>query len=72
MSKDLNNDWVLITASADKFDLELKKKRLEEAGILSVLFNHQDSMIPSLNETDYEVGLYVHRSQAEKAKAIIE
>lgn len=67
-----NEDWVLIYSSGDKFETDLLKVKLENNGINVVQFDHEDSMYKSLNDTNYEVGLYVHKGDAERAKKIIQ
>ncbi len=66
------NDWVSIFKSMDKVDVDLKRSKLEAAGIESNTFNHQDSMLTSLNSTDYFVSLYVHINDEVKAIDIIQ
>ena len=53
-------DWVAVYKSTDKFDVELIQGHLKEAGIESVVFDHQDSMMKMLNDTNYSVSLFVH------------
>ena len=65
-------DWEVIYKSSDKFDIELKQARLKEIDIESLIFDHLDSMIKNLNDTNYGVGLYVHKNDVERAKAHIE
>ena len=65
-------DWVSIFQSMDGIDVNLKRSKLESAGIESNTFNHQDSMLKSLNDTDFMVSLYVHVNDEEKAKEIIQ
>ncbi|MFT4752877.1 MAG: hypothetical protein ACI85Q_000413 [Salibacteraceae bacterium] len=64
-------NWVSIFKSMDGVDVNLKRSKLEAAGIESNTFNHQDSMLKSLNDTDFMVSLYVHQNDEEKAKEII-
>lgn len=69
----LNKDgWVSILTSNHELDINLKKSKLESQGIEAIVFNHQDSMLKSLNDTDFMVSLYVHENDIEKAKQIIE
>ena len=72
MSEFDKNDWVSIFKSMDNIDVKLKRSKLEAAGIESNIFNHQDSMLTSLNSTDFSVSLYVHQNDEQKAKEIIE
>ena len=65
-------DWTVIAKSSDKFDLELKQAKLKEAGIDALLFDHLDSMYKMLNDTNYGVGLFVHKKDEEKAITIIQ
>lgn len=64
--------WVNIFKSTDRIDVSLKKSKLANAGVDAITFNHQDSMLASLNTTDFSVSLYVHENDIEKAKKIIE
>lgn len=69
----LNKDgWVSILTSNTELDVSLKKSKLESQGIEAIVFNHQDSMLKSLNDTDFMVSLYVHENDVDKAKRIIE
>lgn len=63
--------WKEIYRSGDRFDVKVMEARLKEQGIESVVFNHQDSMYKSLNDTNYGVALYVKNEDVEKAKKII-
>ncbi|MGB0392044.1 MAG: putative signal transducing protein [Salibacteraceae bacterium] len=64
-------DWVSIFESMDGLDVNLKRSKLEASGIESNTFNHQDSMLKSLNDTDLMVSLYVHIKDEAKAREII-
>lgn len=64
--------WVSIITSTKELDINLKKSKLESNGIEAIIFNHQDSMLKSLNDTDFMVSLYVHENDIENAKKIIE
>jgi hypothetical protein len=64
-------DWVSIYKSMDGVDVNLKRSKLEAAGIESNTFNHQDSMLKSLNDTNFMVSLYVHKDDEAKATEII-
>lgn len=69
---DLQKDgWVSIFKSNDSMDVSLKKAKLESMGIQAVIFDHQDSMLPTLNETKLRVALLVHENDQEKAKDAI-
>lgn len=65
------NGWVSIFKSTDGVDVDLKRSKLESAGIESHTFNHQDSMLTSLNSTNFSVSLYVHKDDVAKATEII-
>jgi hypothetical protein len=65
-------DWVSIFKSMDAVDVDLKRSKLEASGIESNTFNHQDSMLKSLNNTDFMVSLYVHIKDESKALEIIQ
>lgn len=65
-------DWEIVYKSSDLFDMELIQARLKEINIESIIFNHQDSMIKMLNDTNYGVGLYVHKDNVERAKELID
>lgn len=67
-----NKDWVSIFESNDSVDVNLKRSKLEAAGIESNTFNHQDSMLKSLNDNDLKVSLFVHVNDEEHARQIIE
>ena len=64
-------DWVTIFQSTDSVDVNLKRLKLENSGIESNTFNHQDSMLKSLN-SDFMVSLYVHLKDEKKAREVIE
>lgn len=64
--------WVKIFTSTDSIDVSLKKSKLAEAEIEVISFNHQDSMLASLNTTDFSVSLYVHQNDVDSAKKAIE
>lgn len=64
--------WVSVYKSTDGTDVNLLKGKLQSMGIDAVTFNHQDSMLTSLNDTNYSVSLYVHENDVEKVKEIIE
>ena len=64
--------WVKIFTSTDSIDVSLKKSKLAEAEIEAISFNHQDSMLASLNTTDFSVSLYVHQNDVDRAKKTIE
>lgn len=64
--------WVMILNSTDSTDVNILKLKLASMGIEAITFNHQDSMLTSLNDSNYAVSLYVHENDVEKAKEIIE
>jgi hypothetical protein len=66
------DNWVSILTSSKELDINLKKSKLESQGIEAIIFNHQDSMLKSLNDTDFMVSLYVHENDVENAKKVIE
>jgi hypothetical protein len=66
------DDWVMVFSSPDSTDVNILKLKLADSGIDAVIFNHQDSMLTSLNDVNYSVTLYVHENDAAKAKQIIE
>tara|TARA_B100000780_G_C21119407_1_gene453296 strand:+ start:763 stop:987 length:225 start_codon:yes stop_codon:yes gene_type:complete len=66
------NDWVVVYTSTDKFDVELIQGHLKEAGIESVVYDHQDSMMKMLNNSNYSVGLFVHPENETVAKEYIQ
>jgi len=69
----LNKDgWVMISKSTDSTDINILKLKLADSGVEAITFDHQDSMLTSLNDTNYSVSLYVHESDVDKAKKIIE
>jgi hypothetical protein len=72
MEKLEKDGWVSIFKSADSIDVNLKKSKLEAAGINSVTFDHQDSMLTSLNDTKLMVSLFVHKNDVDKAREVIE
>ena len=65
-------EWVMIAKSTDGTDVKILKLKLADSGIEAVTFDHQDSMLTSLNDTNYSVTLYVHQNDVEKAKALLE
>ncbi len=69
----LNKDgWVMVLRSTDSTDIDILKLKLADMGIEAITFNHQDSMLTSLNDTNYSVSLYVHENDVKKAKEIID
>lgn len=72
MEELIKKGWVLIFKSVDGSDVKIKKSKLSASGIEAVAFDHQDSMIPSLNDTNFMVSLFVHQKDEEAAKKIIE
>lgn len=69
---DLQKDgWVSIFKSNDSMDVNLKKSKLESLGIEAVIFDHQDTMLPTLNETKLRVSLLVHENDQERAENAI-
>ena len=64
--------WVPVYTTTDSLDVQLLHAKLSEMGIESVAFDHQDTMLTSLNDTNYSVSLYVHEKDADKVKEIIE
>jgi len=64
-------DWVIVYKSGDRFDIELIQARLKEMGVESVIFDHQDSMVKPLNDTNYAVSLHVHPDHEAKAREYI-
>ena len=64
--------WVSVYKSTDGMDVNLLHGKLESMGIDAIIFNHQDSMLTSLNDTNYSVSLYVHENDVEKVKEIIQ
>ena len=66
------NGWVSIFKSNDSVDVDLKKSKLAAAGIEANVFDHQDSMLTSLNSTKLSVSLYVHKDDEAKAQDIIQ
>ena len=64
-------DWVEILNTTDSFDANLIKSKLNEQGIATVAFDHQDSMMTMLNASKLLVTLYVHKNDVEKAQQII-
>lgn len=72
MEELIKKGWTLILKSTDGSDLNILKLKLADSGIEAVVFDHQDSMLKSLNDTNYMVSLFVHENDVEKAKQIIE
>ncbi len=72
MNELLDKGWVVIFMSTDGIDVNLKKSKLAANGIEAVTFNHQDTMLKSLNDTNFMVSLFVHGNDLEKSKEIIE
>ena len=72
MEELLKKGWVQILKSTDGTDMNILKLKLADSGVEAVTFDHQDSMLTSLNDTNYMVSLYVHENDVEKAKKIIE
>lgn len=64
--------WVNIFKSMDGLDVGIKKSKLESVGIEAITFNHQDSMLTSLNDTDFMVSLYVHENDLPRASEVIQ
>lgn len=70
--KDFNSDdWVQVLQTTDSFDAHLLRSKLNEAGIETVAFDHQDSMMTMLNSSKLMVTLYVHKDKEAAANAII-
>lgn len=67
----IKNGWVNIFQSTDSFDAKLVQSKLENQGIEVVIFNHQDSMMTSLNSSQYGVSLFVKEKDVLKAKDLI-
>lgn len=72
MEELIKKGWTQILKSTDGSDLNILKLKLADSGIEAVVFDHQDSMLKSLNDTNYMVSLFVHENDVEKAKQIIE
>ena len=69
----LNKDgWVMISKSIDATDITILKLKFADSGVEAITFDHQDSMLTSLNDTNYSVSLYVHEKDVDVAKKIIE
>jgi S-methylmethionine-dependent homocysteine/selenocysteine methylase len=66
------NDWKEVYHSSDKFAVELVKAHLDQANINCVILDQQDSMVKTINETDFNVRLFVHPNNESKALEIIE
>lgn len=64
--------WVMVYNSIDGTDITILESKLNELGIEATTFNHQDSMLTSLNDTNYTQSLYVHEKDLARAKEIIE
>ena len=45
--------WVMVYNSIDGTDITILESKLNELGIEAITFNHQDSMLTSLNDTNY-------------------
>ena len=63
--------WITIFKSMDGIDVNLKKSKLEASGLSATTFNHQDSMLKSLNDTNFMVSLLVHKDDEATALEII-
>ncbi len=72
MNKEIKEGWVMVYNSIDGTDINILASKLNDMGIEAVAFNHQDSMLTSLNDTNYTMSLYVHESDVAKAKEVIE
>jgi hypothetical protein len=72
MEELIKKGWVIIFKSIDSIDVNLKKSKLIASGVEAITFDHQDSMMTSLNDTNFMVSLFVHKNDEEKAKGIIE
>tara|TARA_R110002050_G_scaffold200591_1_gene335510 strand:+ start:55237 stop:55455 length:219 start_codon:yes stop_codon:yes gene_type:complete len=71
MEELLKKGWVLIFKSVDGTDAKIKKSKLSAAGIEVIAFDHQDSMMTSLNDTNFMVSLFVHQKDEASAKEIL-
>lgn len=72
MEELIKKGWVMIIKSTNGSDMNILKLKLADSGVEAITFDHQDSMLKSLNDTNYMVSLYVHENDVEKAKQIIE
>ncbi|MAX79651.1 MAG: hypothetical protein CL843_05690 [Crocinitomicaceae bacterium] len=68
----MDNNWKLVYASSDSFEVKVIEAKLKESNIECVFFNHQDSEFPNLNTSKLEAGIYVHEDDFENAKSIID
>jgi hypothetical protein len=65
----MEKDWVKIFTANQAFKAEIVKGMLNENGVTAVLVNSLDSSFGALSG---RADLYVHQSQAENAKTLIQ
>lgn len=63
----MEKDWKKILITRDKFEADLIRGLLEDAGIAAVILNKRDSSITAFGEIE----LYVHEDNEEAAKQIL-
>ena len=63
----MEEDWVKIHSSSDRFRIQFIRSLLKEHGIEAVILDQKDSFYTSLGE----LHLYVQRDDAMRARTII-
>ena len=71
MEELIKKGWVMIFKSGDATDVRIKKSKLMDSGVEAITFDHQDSMLTALNDTNFSVSLFVHKKDEETARKII-
>ena len=63
----MEKDWKKIHITRDKFEADILRGLLEDAGISAVILNKRDSSITAFGEIE----LYVHEDNEEAARQIL-
>lgn len=63
-------NWTLVFRSTSEYEVDIVKAMLADNNIMSEMINSHDHALESLNMIK-EIGLYVHKSELDKAAKII-
>lgn len=63
-------NWALVFRSTSEYEVDIVKAMLADNSVMSEMINSHDHAFESLN-VNKEIGLYVHKSELEKAAKII-
>lgn len=64
------DNWVLVFRSTSEYEVDIVKAMLADNSVMAEMINSHDHILDSLN-VNKEIGLYVHKSELDKAAKII-